>query len=117
MNSPPSSLPEEPLAPSSRRLTRGLLILSLLAMLALMFWQAFASVAEREASSERLGNKLFLPALIIPVTALLGTLAYNYTPLGGTGLIEAKRETYVFLGVGVLLAIGGLRRWVTKHDR
>ncbi len=48
MNSPPSSLPEEPLAPASRRLTRGLLILSLVAMLALMFWQALASVAERE---------------------------------------------------------------------
>ena len=38
--------------------------------------------AEREDWSGRLGNKLFLPALIIPATALIGTLAYNYTPLG-----------------------------------
>ena len=37
---------------------------------------------EREAWPLRLGNRLFLPALVIPVTALLGTLAYNYTPLG-----------------------------------
>ncbi len=49
VNSHSSTLPEEPVAPSSRRLSRVLLILSLVAMLALMFWQAFAGVAEREA--------------------------------------------------------------------
>ena len=67
---------------------------------------------QREAASERLGNRLFLPALIIPVTALVGTLVYNYTPLGATGWIEAKRETYVFLGLGVLLAIGVMFAWL-----
>ena len=70
------------------------------------------SDAQREDWSRRLGNRLFLPALIIPVTALVGTLAYNYTPLGATGLIEAKRETYVFLGLGVLLAIGAIFAWL-----
>jgi len=54
------------------------------------------SEEERQGWSDRLGNKLFLPALIIPATALIGTLAYNYTPLGSFGLIEAKRE----IGVG-----------------
>ena len=67
---------------------------------------------EREAWSEKLGNKLFLPALIIPATALIGTLAYNYTPLGGTGLFEAKRETYVLLGLGVLLALATIFAWL-----
>ena len=66
------------------------------------------SVEERQGWSERLGNKLFLPALIIPVTALLGTLLYNYTPMGGAGWIEPKRETYVFLGLGVLFAAAGV---------
>src|SRR5215203_2071051 len=61
--------------------------------------------AERQSWSNRLGNRLFLPALIIPATALVGTLLYNYTPLGSYGLIEAKRETYVFLGLGVLFAL------------
>jgi uncharacterized membrane protein len=70
------------------------------------------ATAEREAFSARLGNRLFLPALIIPLTALAGTLAYNYTPLGATGLIEAKRETYVFLGLGVLLALAALYIWL-----
>ncbi len=69
-------------------------------------------IEEREAASQRLGNRLFLPALIIPVTALLGTLAYNYTPLGAAGLIEPKRETYVFLGLGVLLAIAAIFAWL-----
>jgi uncharacterized membrane protein len=68
--------------------------------------------AERQRWSDRLGNKLFLPALIIPVTALLGTLLYNYTPLGGAGWIEAKRETYVFLGLGVLFALAAIFAWL-----
>ena len=70
------------------------------------------SDAERGGWSDRLGNKLFLPALIIPATALIGTLAYNYTPLGSYGLIEPKRETYVFLGVGVLFALGAIFAWL-----
>ena len=70
------------------------------------------SETEREAWSAKLGNKLFLPALIIPVTALLGTLIYTYTPVGGLGWIEAKRETYVFLGLGVLLAVGTIFAWL-----
>jgi len=67
---------------------------------------------EREAWSNKLGNKLFLPALIIPATALFGTLAYNYTALGDTGLFEAKRETYVLLGLGVLLALATIFAWL-----
>ena len=70
------------------------------------------SETEREAWSGKLGNKLFLPALIIPATALLGTLIYTYTPAGGFGWIEAKRETYVFLGLGVLLAITTIFVWL-----
>ena len=70
------------------------------------------SETEREAWSAKLGNRLFLPALIIPATALIGTLIYNYTPAGGFGWIEAKRETYVFLGLGVLLAIGTIFAWL-----
>ena len=67
---------------------------------------------ERQRWSDRLGNKLFLPALIIPATALIGTLAYNYSPVGTYGWIEAKRETYVFLGLGVLIAIATIFAWL-----
>ncbi|MCA1662532.1 MAG: DUF979 domain-containing protein [Novosphingobium sp.] len=67
---------------------------------------------EREAFSQRLGNRLFLPALVIPAVALVGTLAWSYTPLGATGWIEPKRETYVFLVLGVLLALGVIFAWL-----
>ena len=70
------------------------------------------SEEERQAWSQRLGNRLFLPALVIPVTALVGTLLYNYTPLGSHGWIEPKRETYVFLGLGVLLALATIFAWL-----
>src|SRR5215218_3603568 len=70
------------------------------------------SDVDRQNWSDRLGNKLFLPALIIPATALIGTLAYNYTPLGQAGWIEPKRETYVFLGLGVLLALATIFAWL-----
>ena len=71
-----------------------------------------SSEAERQGWSDRLGNRLFLPALIIPVTALVGTLSYNYTALGSFGWIEPKRETYVFLALGVLLALGIIFAWL-----
>jgi uncharacterized membrane protein len=70
------------------------------------------SDAEREAFSERLGNRLFLPALIIPAVALVGTLLYTYTPLKESGLFEAKRETYVLLGAGVLTALAAIFVWL-----
>ncbi len=48
------------------------------------------SDVERKAFAELRGNKLFLPALIIPFVALAGTLAHNYTGLGQMGWFEAK---------------------------
>jgi uncharacterized membrane protein len=63
------------------------------------------TVEEREHFSERYGNKLFLPALIIPFTAFVGTLLFNYTPLKNSVLIDAKAVTLVLLGVGVIIAL------------
>jgi uncharacterized membrane protein len=60
---------------------------------------------ERERYSDRLGNKLFLPALIIPLTAFAGTLLFNYTPLKASGIIDPKSVTLVLLGVGVIVAL------------
>jgi uncharacterized membrane protein len=60
---------------------------------------------EREVLSDRLGNKLFLPALIIPFTAFAGTLLFNYTPLRDAHLIDPKSVTLVLLGLGVVIAL------------
>jgi uncharacterized membrane protein len=70
------------------------------------------SEGERLTWSYQLGNRLFLPALIIPATALAGTLVWNYTPLASYGWIEEKRETYIFLVVGALLALAVLFAWL-----
>jgi uncharacterized membrane protein len=63
------------------------------------------SAEQRERFSERYGNRLFLPALIIPCTAFVGTLFFNYTPLKDSGLIDPKSVTLVLLGLGVIVAM------------
>ena len=65
-----------------------------------------SSEAQREASVARHGNRLFLPALIVPATALLGTL------LLGPPLVEAKQVTLVSLGLGVIIALVVLQVWL-----
>ncbi|MEA3042604.1 MAG: hypothetical protein QOH47_442 [Sphingomonadales bacterium] len=94
----------------------GLLVLALAGLAGFGFIGRSAppttSESERLAWSRRLGNRLFLPALIIPATALIGTLAYNWTPLGALGWIEPKRETYIFLCLGALLAVALLYAWL-----
>jgi len=67
---------------------------------------------EREAYAARLGNRLFLPALVVPLTAVSGTLLYNYTPFGETGLFEARRETLILFGIGVIVALAGATVWL-----
>jgi uncharacterized membrane protein len=65
------------------------------------------SAEERAASSERRGNKLFLPALVIPITALLGTLL-----LKDSGWIDPKQATLISLGAGVLIALAICYVWL-----
>lgn len=67
---------------------------------------------ERTSLSERYGNSLFLPALIVPFTAVVGTLAYNYTGFGETGLFEARRETLILFGIGVVVALVAAMAWL-----
>jgi uncharacterized membrane protein len=55
----------------------------------------------------RRGNALFLPALVIPVTALAGTFL-----LPNSGLIDPKQITLVSLGLGVILALIALYAWL-----
>lgn len=70
------------------------------------------SPQERQVHALRLGNRLFLPALVVPLTAVEGTLLYNYTPLGETGLFEARRETLILFGIGVIAALAGACVWL-----
>ena len=63
------------------------------------------SLEERLGLSEKFGNRLFLPALIIPITAFAGTILYNYTPIGDSGVFETRWVTLILLGLGVLIAL------------
>ena len=67
---------------------------------------------QRERFSKRFGNKLFLPALVIPFTAFVGTLLFNYTPLKDSGLIDPKSVTLVLLGTGVIIAFAICHAWL-----
>lgn len=62
---------------------------------------------ERIASAEARGNTLFLPALIVPVTALGGTLL-----LKDSGFIDPKQVTLISLGIGMLIALAVCYVWL-----
>src|SRR6185369_17050216 len=66
---------------------------------------------EREGYSGKLGNRLFLPALVIPFTAFAGTLLFNYTPLKTAGLIDPKSVTLILLGLGAIVALATCYAW------
>ncbi|MBY8337835.1 DUF979 domain-containing protein [Alteriqipengyuania sp. NZ-12B] len=70
------------------------------------------TLEERLELSELKGNRLFIPALIVPFVAVVGTLAYNYTPLSGTGLFEPRRETLLLFAIGVLVALVVAMAWL-----
>lgn len=57
-------------------------------------------------SARRLGNKLFIPALAIPLITMVGTLSAKYLMVGGVPLIDPKNTTLVSLGIGCVIALG-----------
>ena len=69
--------------------------------------------AERRASAERLGNKLFIPALLIPVVTVIGTLLFKDVKVAGLALLDPKNVTFVSLGIGCLVALG-VACWLTR---
>ncbi|MBW0007569.1 MAG: DUF979 domain-containing protein [Sphingomonas sp.] len=87
----------------------GMLVLALVAIAGLNLIgrgsKQSTALEERQRSADRYGNKLFIPALIIPFTAFVGTMLFNYTPLKGLGLIDPKAVTLVLLGCGVIIAL------------
>ena len=69
-----------------------------------------SSRAERMAEAQRLQNRLFWPALLIPATAVAGTLVLDKLPFGRLWLMEPKQATLVSLGLGALLALAASLR-------
>ncbi len=76
----------------------GVLVLALVALGGTGALRKSAPRTDRPAPR---GNGLFVPALVIPATALVGTLLFKQLP----GLVDPKQVTLVALTLGVLLAL------------
>lgn len=68
---------------------------------------ATTTAEERITLAKARGNTLFLPALIVPVTALAGTLL-----LKDSGLVDPKQVTLISLGIGTLIALAVCYAWL-----
>ena len=66
---------------------------------------ATTTQGERQRSAARRGNLLFLPALVIPATALLGTLFLK-------SIIQQGQATLVSLALGVVIALTVAMLWL-----
>ena len=92
-------------------LENGILVIALIGIggFGLMHKGAAATTTpqERSASAARHGNLLFLPALAVPLVALIGTLA-----LKKSGLVDPKQATLIFLAAGVLIALAVSYAWL-----
>lgn len=84
-------------------LGNGVLVLGLVALAASGLGRGSGAVAEaeRQERAGRFGNGLFVIALVIPVTALVGTLLFKEMP----GWIDGKQATLIALALGVLIAL------------
>ena len=71
---------------------------------------ATTSPEERRANAARLGNRLFVPALMVPLFAVGGTLLAKHTAAGAF-LISDKQTTLIALGIGCLSALAAAMLW------
>lgn len=62
--------------------------------------------AEKVAHEERLRHRLLWPALLIPATAVAGTLLLDKVHFGGVRLVDPRQVTLISLSLGALVALG-----------
>ncbi|MEJ8321046.1 DUF979 domain-containing protein [Pseudomonas oryzihabitans] len=93
----------------------GVLLMAMLAGCGAVGSGHHASRPEREtrASAGRLGNRLFIPALAIPVVTVIGSVLLKDVQIAGLPLLDPKNVTFVSLGLGALVALA-LACWLTR---
>ncbi|WP_328535187.1 DUF979 domain-containing protein [Streptomyces sp. NBC_00344] len=74
------------------------------------------SEKERSALAARFGNKLFIPALTIPVVAMVCAVLVKKVSIGGRPVLEPGSETILGLGIGAIVAVG-VGMWVLRERR
>jgi uncharacterized membrane protein len=62
-------------------------------------------VAEKRAHADRHQNRLFLPVLLIPATAILGSFVFNHLQLGQVRLLSGSNTAITAVSLGALLAL------------
>jgi uncharacterized membrane protein len=72
------------------------------------------STAEYAARARRLGNTLFLPALAIPVVAMVGSLLAKKGVVLGIPLLDAGNATLAAIGMSSVVALA-LACWLTRE--
>jgi uncharacterized membrane protein len=90
-------------------LGNGLLVLGL-ALIAGFGWlgrgqPATTSPDERRALAERFGERLFIPALTLPVVVIFGVLVLKPITLGGQPLLDPKQATLLSLALAAIVAV------------
>jgi uncharacterized membrane protein len=64
-----------------------------------------SSKEAREASAMRWGNKLFIPALTVPLVTVLGTLLFKKINFHGAPLVDIKQITVISLAIATVIAL------------
>ena len=67
---------------------------------------ATTSPEERKALAERFGEKLFIPALTLPVVVAFGVLVLKPVTIGGAPLLDPKQATLISLALAAVIAVG-----------
>ena len=100
-------------------LGNGVLVVGLAVVAALGMGRSTQSTStpeERRDGAERHGDRLFVVALVIPATALAGTVLAKQTRWGAR-LIDPSQATLVSLVLGVVLAIAVAQLWLRPATR
>ena len=67
---------------------------------------ATTSADERKASAARFGNKLFIPALTLPLVVVFGVLVLKPLSFDGVPLLDPKQATLLSLSLAAVVATG-----------
>lgn len=69
-----------------------------------------SSVEEKHSEAQRLGNRLFWPALLIPAVTLIGAMGLKRLSWNGAPLIESANVTLVSLAIACVVALAAACR-------
>lgn len=64
-----------------------------------------ATREDEAESAKRWGNKLFIPALTIPVLTVLGTFVLKRIEIGGAAIVDVRQVTVISLAIATLVAL------------